>query len=131
MAVATPCWPAPVSAITRGLPILRVSRCWPRELLSLWAPVWSRSSRFSHTAAQLLRQPPGREQRGRAAGVVAPQRVQLGVEGGVGDGVLERLGELVEGGHQHLGDEPPAPGPEVPQRVGPVRDLRQPRLRPL
>jgi hypothetical protein len=71
--------------------------------------------------AQLLRQPAGREQGGRAAGIVAPQRVQLGVEGGVPDGVLVRLGELVEGGHQDLGDEPPTPGAEVAQLVGPVR----------
>jgi len=74
--------------------------------------------------AQLLRQPPGTEQRGRAAGVVAPQRVQLGGEGRIGDGVLEGVVELVEGGHQDLGDEASAPVPEVPQRVGPVGDLR-------
>ena len=45
-AVATPCWPAPVSATTRLLPILRARSTWPRQLLSLWAPVWSRSSRL-------------------------------------------------------------------------------------
>jgi hypothetical protein len=76
-----------------------------------------------HPHAQLLREPPGLEQRGRAAGVVAPELVQLGGEGWVGDGVLEGLGELVEGGHQDLGDEAPAPLPEVAERVGPVRDL--------
>ena len=46
VAVATPCWPAPVSAITRVLPRRRVRSAWPRALLILWAPVWARSSRF-------------------------------------------------------------------------------------
>ena len=47
VAVATPCWPAPVSAITRGLPMRRVRSPCPIVLLILWAPVCSRSSRFS------------------------------------------------------------------------------------
>ena len=46
VAVATPCWPAPVSAMTRVLPIRRASRTWPSALLILWAPVWFRSSRL-------------------------------------------------------------------------------------
>ena len=52
-AVATPCWPAPVSATTRDLRIRRASRTWPRALLSLCAPVWRRSSRF-----RAIRAPP-------------------------------------------------------------------------
>ena len=48
VAVATPCWPAPVSAMRRVFPIIRARRAWPRALLILWAPVCSRSSRFSH-----------------------------------------------------------------------------------
>src|SRR5256886_3102671 len=51
VAVATPCWPAPVSAITRRLPIRRASRSWPRVLLILWAPVNAASSRFSQMSA--------------------------------------------------------------------------------
>ncbi len=39
VAVATPCWPAPVSAITRRLPIRSARSAWPRTLLILWAPV--------------------------------------------------------------------------------------------
>ena len=46
VAVATPCWPAPVSAITRRLPIRLASSAWPSALLILCAPVWSRSSRL-------------------------------------------------------------------------------------
>ena len=49
VAVATPCWPAPVSAITRCLPMRRVSSAWPSTLLILCEPVWVRSSRFSST----------------------------------------------------------------------------------
>ena len=39
VAVATPCWPAPVSAMMRFLPILLASSTWPRALLILCAPV--------------------------------------------------------------------------------------------
>ena len=46
VAVATPCWPAPVSAMMRVLPMRRASRTWPMQLLILWAPVWFSSSRF-------------------------------------------------------------------------------------
>ena len=46
VATATPCCPAPVSAITRFFPIFCVRRICPIALLILWAPVWQRSSRF-------------------------------------------------------------------------------------
>ena len=38
-AVATPCWPAPVSAMIRSLPIRLARSTWPTALLILWAPV--------------------------------------------------------------------------------------------
>ena len=47
MAVATPCWPAPVSAMMRCFPSFCASSAWPMALLILCAPVWLRSSRFS------------------------------------------------------------------------------------
>ena len=46
VAVATPCWPAPVSAMMRVLPMRFASRIWPMQLLILCAPVWFSSSRF-------------------------------------------------------------------------------------
>ena len=46
VATATPCWPAPVSAMMRVLPMRRASRIWPRQLLILWLPVWLSSSRL-------------------------------------------------------------------------------------
>ena len=46
VAVATPCCPAPVSAITRGFPMRRASSAWPSVLFTLCAPVWFRSSRL-------------------------------------------------------------------------------------
>ena len=51
VAVATPCWPAPVSAMMRRLPIRLASSAWPRTLLILCAPVWQRSSRLSMMVA--------------------------------------------------------------------------------
>ena len=46
VAVATPCMPAPVSAMMRCLPMRLASRIWPMQLLILCAPVWFRSSRL-------------------------------------------------------------------------------------
>ena len=46
VAVATPCMPAPVSAITRGLPMRFASMIWPSTLFTLCAPVWLQSSRL-------------------------------------------------------------------------------------
>ena len=49
VADATPCWPAPVSAMMRFLPMRWVSSAWPSTLLILCEPVWVRSSRLSST----------------------------------------------------------------------------------
>ena len=46
VAEATPCCPAPVSAMMRFLPMRFASSAWPIVLLILCAPVCSRSSRF-------------------------------------------------------------------------------------
>jgi tryptophan synthase beta chain len=46
VAVATPCWPAPVSAMMRVLPMRRARRIWPSVLLILCEPVWLSSSRL-------------------------------------------------------------------------------------
>ena len=61
VAVATPCMPAPVSAMRRFLPIRRASRACPIVLFTLCAPVWLRSSRFS-----TMRAPPRCSERRRA-----------------------------------------------------------------
>src|SRR3954451_24444251 len=53
VAVATPCCPAPVSATTRVLPRRCASSAWPSALLSLCAPVCSRSSRFRDSRYQV------------------------------------------------------------------------------
>ena len=45
-AVATPCCPAPVSAMMRVLPIFLASKHCPKALFNLCAPVCKRSSRF-------------------------------------------------------------------------------------
>ena len=47
VALATPCWPAPVSAMMRSLPRRLAINAWPRALLILCAPVCARSSRLS------------------------------------------------------------------------------------
>ena len=85
MAVATPCWPAPVSAITRGLPIRWARSAWPSALLILWAPVWSRSSRFRYTGpAGTLGEALRVVERRRPAHVARQQPVEPLAEGRVG-----------------------------------------------
>ncbi len=46
VAVATPCCPAPVSAMSLVLPIFFASSACPSTLLILCAPVWFKSSRL-------------------------------------------------------------------------------------
>ena len=48
VAVATPCCPAPVSAIILLFPMYLASRACPRALFSLCEPVWTRSSRLKY-----------------------------------------------------------------------------------
>ena len=50
IAVAVPCWPAPVSAMIRSLPMYFAKSTCPRALLSLCAPPWRRSSRLRYTS---------------------------------------------------------------------------------
>src|ERR1700730_2166505 len=59
VAVATPCWPAPVSAIRRFLPMRRVRSACPRTLLILCERVWVRAARLRTT------RPPRRSERRR------------------------------------------------------------------
>mmetsp|Transcript_24080 Transcript_24080/g.51145 ORF Transcript_24080/g.51145 Transcript_24080/m.51145 type:complete len:249 (+) Transcript_24080:990-1736(+) len=51
VAVATPCWPAPVSAMMRFFPSFMARSACPKELLILCAPVWANSSRLNHSWA--------------------------------------------------------------------------------
>ena len=60
VAVATPCWPAPVSAMIRVLPMRIASRIWPMQLLILCAPVWLSSSRLNQICAPLPAGAPSR-----------------------------------------------------------------------
>ena len=117
--MATPCWPAPVSAMTRRLAhvpgeqrlaehVVDLVRAGVVEVLALEqhpraAGVLGEAARLGHRAG-----PPGvrREQAG-----------QLGLERVVVAGLLVRRRELVERGDQRLGDEPAAVGAEVPGRV--------------
>ena len=81
VALATPCWPAPVSATRRVLPIRFASRAWPSTLLILCDPVWLRSSRLSSTVTpSSLAEAMARRGTGWAAGEVAEQPVELAAE---------------------------------------------------
>ena len=106
VAVATPCWPAPVSAMMRVLPMRRASSAWPSALLILCAPVWSRSSRLSQTGWPTASE----SRRASYSGVGRPaksrsRRCEVGVVAVVGARLDPRRLELGERGHQRLGDE--------------------------
>ena len=62
VAVATPCCPAPVSAMRRRFPIFLARSAWPIVLFILCAPVWARSSLFKYIryAEIVLQQSHGR-----------------------------------------------------------------------
>ena len=78
--MATPCCPAPVSAMMRLLPMRLASSAWPSALLILCAPVCVRSSRL-----RKMRAPPrgfgarrvGLVERRRPPDVVLQQVVEL------------------------------------------------------
>src|SRR5919204_192528 len=69
VALATPCWPAPVSATIRVFPSRRASTACPSALFSLCAPVWRRSSRFRYSRF------PGANRSARVSGVGRPANV--------------------------------------------------------
>ncbi len=104
-----------------------VSSAWPSTLLILWEPVWSRSSRLSRIAgaAGVLGEPARVGDRAGPAGVVALQPVELGEELRVVAGLVVLGGDLVDGGDQGLGHEPPAEAAEMPGGVGVVAVLGQ------
>ena len=69
VATATPCWPAPVSAMMRVLPMRLASRICPRQLLILCAAgvVELVALEVDLGAAEMLRQALGEIERARAA----------------------------------------------------------------
>jgi hypothetical protein len=69
-------------------------------------------------AAGVLGKPAGVVQPRRAADVVGEELGELGLERGVAAGVAVGGVELVEGGHERLGDEPAAVRAEPAADVG-------------
>ena len=124
VAVATPCWPAPVSAIRRRLPIRRANRACPITLLSLCDPVWARSSRLRNSWTPSSAE--SRSQRVIGVGptpVVLEGPVELLPEPGVAPGPAEGLFELEARRHQRLGYEATAELSEPAARAGVPHDL--------
>ena len=131
--MATPCWPAPVSATRRVLPIRLASSAWPSTLLILCEPVWLRSSRLSsRRMPSSLAEVVALGEDRRAAGVVAQDVVELarGTPGSA-QAVAERRLQLLARRHKRLGDEPPAELAEAAGGVGlrPAASRRRPRPR--
>ena len=88
----------------RGLPRRRASTAWPSALLSLWAPVCSRSSRLRYTRF------PGRKRSASVSGVGRPAYSRPSASSSSRERrIVRRLAprglELVQRGDERLGDE--------------------------
>ncbi len=125
VADATPCCPAPVSAMMRRLAhapgeqrladhVVDLVRAGVRQVLAL----------EEHPHAQPLGEPRALGDRRGAPAVVGQQVVELLVEGGIGPGLLEGLLEIEAGRHQGLGDEPSAEVTEAPVGTGLAHQTR-------
>ncbi|MBS1239765.1 MAG: hypothetical protein H6R45_471 [Proteobacteria bacterium] len=93
------------------------------QLLILCAPLLALEIDFralsgGREAAEMLGQPLGIIERARAADIMLHQRVEFGLEGGIGlGGTILRL-EVEDQRHQRLGDIASAELAEVPALVG-------------
>ena len=132
VALATPCWPAPVSAMIRGLPIRLREQRLAEHVVDLVAPVWLRSSRLSR-----IRAPPTCSasrwrlgERARPAGVRRRSSpAELARERRVGHGLPVACVELVQRGDQRLGHAAAAEAAEVARSAsGSSRPRWQPGL---
>ena len=117
VAVATPCWPAPVSAMMRVLPMRRASRIWPEHVVDLvgagvvqvlalevdLGAAWL--ARGLGARAQMRGKALGMVERAGATDVMGQQRVELGLERRIGLRRLVLALELEDQRHQRLGDE--------------------------
>ena len=128
--MATPCCPAPVSAMTRLLAHPHGQQGLAERVVDLVGAgvVQVFALQVDLRAAALLAQPLGVIQRRGAADVVLEQVGQLGLELRVALGLVVRHDQLFEGPHQRLGHIPPAECAETPGRVGRCVADRQVRL---
>ena len=129
MAVATPCWPAPVSATTRVLPMRFTRSAWPSGVVDLvGAGVAEVLALQPHPAAEPLGEPRGEAEGRGPADVVAEEPLELRLEGRVAPRRRVGLLQLAERLHERLRDVAAAVGAEVAAGVRP--DARVPRRLP-
>ena len=119
VATATPCCPAPVSAMTRALPIRRASRALGERVVDLVRAGVAEILAFEvdRGAAEVPGETGRVRDRRRPAAVVFQQIGQLAPEGAVAAGVLPGLRKFLQRRHQRLRHEPPAVRPEVTPTV--------------
>ena len=88
LAVATPCWPAPVSAITRFFAHALGEQSLAERVVDLVRAGVEQvfALEVDFCAAERFGEALGEVERRGAAGVISEQRVELGLKGGVGLG---------------------------------------------
>ena len=110
VAVATPCCPAPVSAITRCLPIRSTSSALPQTVIDLVRPSVQQifALQIDPCASEFLREPPRKKQRRRTPRIRPQQSVQPRRNFGSLLRLLVLALQLIERSHQGLRHIPPA-----------------------
>jgi len=118
VAVATPCWPAPVSAISRLFFSRRATSACPIVLLILGAGVEQVLALEEDAGtAEPPREAAGEVEPGRPSGVLAEPARELALEGGVAGQARVGPLELEELRHEGFGDVPAPVLAEVPVLV--------------
>ncbi len=119
VAVATPCWPAPVSAMMRVLPMLPREQHLADAVVDLVRPgvVEVFALEIDFRAAEMTRQPLGEIERTGAADIMRKQCVQFGFECRI---ILRRnpgLFQIQQQRHQRLGHIASAERAEMPRWI--------------
>ena len=82
VAVATPCWPAPVSAMTRLLAHAHGKEPLPEAIINFVRASVQQvfALQINARAAEMFREPPGKLQRRRTSREIVQHRIELGAE---------------------------------------------------
>ena len=120
--MATPCWPAPVSAMTRRLPICRVREGLPQRVVDFVGAGMVQVFAFQIDSgpAALPAEAFRRIERRRPAHVVLVEPLELRVEGRVGDRLLVLGRQLDKGLGKGLGNVAASKEAKSSGRIGNV-----------
>ena len=122
VAVATPCWPAPVSAMTRVLPMRRARSTWPDGIVDFVRAGVEQilALEINFRAAQFACEPFGKIKRRGPSAKLAQIIIQFRLKFQVLLGAIILLLQLLQGIHQRLRHVTPAIGTETSAGIGQI-----------